>query len=40
MDARTQLHNLIDSKFRAEGLVIAFPQMDVHLYEAGKNVDI
>jgi potassium efflux system protein len=30
--ATTELHKAIDQKFRAAGIVIAFPQRDVHLY--------
>jgi potassium efflux system protein len=32
LQATTELHNAIDQKFRAAGIVIAFPQKDVHLY--------
>jgi potassium efflux system protein len=32
----TALHNAVDQKFRAAGIVIAFPQQDVHHYSAGK----
>jgi len=28
----TELHQAIDRKFRAAGIVIAFPQRDVHFY--------
>jgi potassium efflux system protein len=32
LQATTELNNAIDQKFRAAGIVIAFPQRDVHLY--------
>jgi potassium efflux system protein len=32
LQATTELHSAIDQKFRAAGIVIAFPQRDVHLY--------
>jgi potassium efflux system protein len=35
----TALHNAVDQKFRAAGIVIAFPQRDVHHYPAGKKVE-
>lgn len=33
----SELHFMIDQKFRDKGIVIAFPQMDVHLDYADKN---
>jgi potassium-dependent mechanosensitive channel len=33
----SDLHFAIDQKFRDKGIVIAFPQMDVHLYRPQKN---
>jgi potassium efflux system protein len=35
LQATTELHNAIDQKFREAGIVIAFPQKDVHLYTGG-----
>ena len=35
LQATTELNNAIDQKFRAAGIMIAFPQRDVHLYTGG-----
>jgi len=35
----TALHNAVDQKFRAAGIVIAFPQRDVHHYPVGKTAE-
>jgi potassium efflux system protein len=32
LPATTELHKAIDRKFRAAGIVIAFPQRDVHFH--------
>jgi len=39
LPAATELHKAIDQKFRAAGIVIAFPQRDVHFHSgAGDEV--
>jgi potassium efflux system protein len=39
LQATTELHNAIDQKFREAGIVIAFPQRDVHLFTSGASGD-
>jgi len=36
----TELHQAIDRKFRAAGIVIAFPQRDVHLHSGDRGAEI
>ncbi len=40
LPVRTELHQAINDKFNAAGIVIAFPQQDVHVYSHNDPYDV
>jgi len=40
LPATTELHQAIDQKFRAAGIVIAFPQRDVHVFSRDDDAEL